>query len=120
MHIDKDLVAASATPLVLAILADGESYGYAILKRVRALSEGDLQWTDGMLYPLLHRLRRLGYVTTEWRTPPPEGRRRQYYMITDEGRQALADQQRQWVAVTRALNDVWPGSGGLLAAAGEA
>jgi len=119
MHIDKDLVAASATPLVLAILADSESYGYAILKRVRALSEGDLQWTDGMLYPLLHRLRRLGYVTTEWRTPP-EGRRRQYYMITDEGRQALADQQRQWVAVTRALNDVWPGSGGLLAAAGEA
>jgi PadR family transcriptional regulator PadR len=119
MHIDKDLVAASATPLVLAILADGESYGYAILKRVRALSEGDLQWTDGMLYPLLHRLRRLGYVTTEWRTPP-EGRRRQYYMITDEGRQALADQQRQWVAVTRALNDVWPGPGGLLAAAGEA
>jgi PadR family transcriptional regulator len=119
MHIDKDLVAASATPLVLAILADSESYGYAILKRVRALSEGDLQWTDGMLYPLLHRLRRLGYVTTEWRTPP-EGRRRQYYMITDEGREALADQQRQWVAVTRALNDVWPGSGGLLAAAGEA
>jgi PadR family transcriptional regulator, regulatory protein PadR len=116
IHIDKDLVAASATPLVLAILADGESYGYAILKRVRALSEGEIQWTDGMLYPLLHRLRRLGYVTTEWRTPP-EGRRRQYYMITDEGREALAAQQRQWVAVTRALNDVWPGSGGLLAAA---
>jgi DNA-binding PadR family transcriptional regulator len=116
LHIDKDLVAASATPLVLAILADGESYGYAILKRVRALSEGEIQWTDGMLYPLLHRLRRLGYVTTEWRTPP-EGRRRQYYMITDEGREALAAQQRQWVAVTRALNDVWPGSGGLLAAA---
>ena len=119
MHIDKDLVAASATPLVLAILADGESYGYAILKRVRALSEGELQWPDGMLYPLLHRLRRLGYVTTEWRTPP-EGRRRQYYMITSEGREALADQQRQWLAVTRALNDVWPGSGSLLASAGRA
>ena len=118
MHIDKDLVAASATPLVLAILAESESYGYAILKRVRALSEGEVQWTDGMLYPLLHRLRRLGYVTTEWRSPP-EGRRRQYYMITDEGRAALADQQRQWVTVTRALNDVWPGSGGLLTAAGE-
>jgi PadR family transcriptional regulator len=119
MRIDKDLVAASATPLVLALLAEGESYGYAILKRVRALSGGELQWTDGMLYPLLHRLRRLGYVTTEWRAPP-EGRRRQYYMLTDAGREALADQQRQWVAVTRALNDVWPGSGGLLAAAGEA
>ena len=102
MHIDKDLVAASATPLVLAILAEGESYGYAILKRVRALSGGELEWTDGMLYPLLHRLARFGYVTTEWRTPP-EGRRRKYYVLTDDGRAALADQQRQWEAVTRAL-----------------
>jgi PadR family transcriptional regulator PadR len=118
VRIDKDLVAASATPLVLAILAEDESYGYAILKRVRALSGGEFEWTDGMLYPLLHRLRRLGYVTTEWRTPP-EGRRRQYYMLTADGRAALADQQRQWLAVTRALNDVWPGSGGL-AAVGEA
>jgi DNA-binding PadR family transcriptional regulator len=109
MRIDKDLVAASATPLVLAILADGESYGYAILKRVRTISGGELEWTDGMLYPLLHRLRRLGYVTTDWRTPP-EGRRRQYYTLTDEGRAALADQQRQWHAVTRALDGVWPPS----------
>jgi PadR family transcriptional regulator, regulatory protein PadR len=119
LHIDKDLVAASATPLVLAILAEGESYGYAILKRVRALSGGQLEWTDGMLYPLLHRLLRLGYVTTEWRTSP-EGRRRKYYMLTEEGREALADQQRQWLAVTRALNDIWPGSGGLLSAVTEA
>jgi PadR family transcriptional regulator PadR len=118
MHIDKDLIAASATPLVLAMLAEGESYGYAILKRVRALSGGELEWSDGMLYPLLHRLRRLGYVTTEWRAP--EGRRRKYYMITDDGRTALADHQRQWVTVTRAMNGVWPGSGELLTAVGEA
>lgn len=119
MHIDKDLVAASATPLVLAILADGESYGYAILKRVREVSGGEIEWTDGMLYPLLHRLRRLGYVTAEWRTPP-EGRRRRYYAITEDGRAALAEQQRQWVTVARALGDVWRGSGGLVSALGEA
>ena len=106
MQIDKDLVAASSTPLVLAILAEGESYGYAILKRVRELSDGELEWTDGMLYPLLHRLHRLGYVTTEWRVPPG-GRRRRYYAITDEGHSALAEQQRQWVAVARALGDAW-------------
>jgi len=119
VHIEKDLVAASATPLVLAILADCESYGYAILKRIRALSGGELEWTDGMLYPLLHRLGRLGYVTAEWRTSP-EGRRRKYYVITDDGRAALDNQQRQWVTVTRALNDIWPGSGALLTAGGEA
>lgn len=106
MHIDKDLVAASATPLVLSIITEGESYGYAILKRVRELSGGELEWTDGMLYPLLHRLHRLGYVTTEWRTPP-QGRHRKYYAITDEGRSALAEQQRQWMTVTRTLNDAW-------------
>jgi PadR family transcriptional regulator, regulatory protein PadR len=117
VRIDKDLIAASATPLVLSILAEGESYGYAILKRVRALSAGELEWTDGMLYPLLHRLVRLGYVTTEWRTPP-EGRRRRYYTITDGGRDALANQQRQWATVTQALNDVWPGA--RLTALGEA
>ncbi|MEX1142817.1 MAG: PadR family transcriptional regulator [Thermoleophilaceae bacterium] len=118
-HIDKDLVAASATLLVLAILAEGESYGYAILKRVRELSGGEFEWTDGMLYPLLHRLHRLAYVTTEWRTPPG-ARRRRYYAITDEGRAAIAERQRQWVAVTRALDGVWRGSGSLSAALGEA
>ena len=109
MQIDKDLVAASATPLVLAILAEGESYGYAILRRVRELSDGALAWTDGMLYPLLHRVERLGYVTTEWRSPP-EGRRRRYYAITKEGHAALAQHKRQWVAVTQALGDLWGGT----------
>ena len=110
MRIDKDLVAASATPLVLAILADGESYGYAILKRVRALSQGELEWSDGMLYPLLHRLVRLGYVTTEWRASA-EGRRRRYYAITEDGRAARAEQRRQWVTVPRTLEGVFDGFG---------
>ncbi len=53
MEINKDLIAASSTPLVLAILAEGDSYGYAILKRVQELSGGRMEWTDGMLYPVL-------------------------------------------------------------------
>lgn len=109
MQIDKDLVAASATPLVLSILAEEENYGYAILKRIREISDGELDWTDGMLYPLLHRLLRLGYVTTEWRTPP-EGRRRRYYSITPDGHAALADHKRQWMTITQALGDIWGGA----------
>lgn len=119
MRIDKDLVAASATPLVLAILNEGESYGYAILKRVRELSEGELEWTDGMLYPLLHRLQRFGYVTTQWRTPP-EGRRRRYYAITEDGTAALAEHKRQWVTVARTLEGVWRGTDPLPFAFGRA
>src|SRR5437899_1239959 len=55
MNLSKDLVAASASPLVLSLLDDGESYGYAIIQRVRELTDGEIEWTDGMLYPVLHR-----------------------------------------------------------------
>ena len=106
MNIDKDLVAAMATPLVLAILAEGQSYGYAIHKRVRELSGGELEWSDGMLYPLLHRLNRLDYVRADWGTSP-EGRRRRYYEITDAGRAELAQQRRQWATATRTLGGLW-------------
>jgi len=106
MHIDKDLVAAVATPLVLAILAEGSSYGYAILARVKELSGGELEWSDGMLYPLLHRLEVGGHLTAEW-SSSPEGRRRKYYAITPEGLRALADQRGQWSAVNRTLGRIW-------------
>ncbi len=106
MNIDKDLVAAMATPLVLAILAEGRSYGYAIHKRVRELSGGELEWTDGMLYPLLHRLDRLGYVRAEWGSSP-EGRRRRYYEITEPGLVQLAEQREQWETATRTLGGLW-------------
>lgn len=106
MNLDKDLVAAMATPLVLAILAQGDNYGYAILKRVRELSGGDLEWTDGMLYPLLHRLERFGYVHAEWGISP-EGRRRRNYRITAQGRAQLAEQHRQWTTANRTLGSLW-------------
>ena len=103
MNIGKDLVAASATPLVLAILSEGESYGYAIIKRVDELSGGGLQWTDGMLYPVLHRLERNGFVEATWGTSET-GRRRKYYRLTDSGSEELAAQRRQWQVVNSALS----------------
>jgi DNA-binding PadR family transcriptional regulator len=106
IRIGKDLVAASAMPLVLAILNESESYGYAILKRINTLSAGELEWTDGMLYPLLHRLDRLGYVEARW-DAPEGGRRRRYYRITPAGRKALSEQRRQWEVVSGALQNAW-------------
>jgi len=105
-RIAKDLVAASAMPLVLAILNEGESYGYAILKRIDELSGGEMEWTDGMLYPLLHRLDRLGYVEGRWDSPEG-GRRRRYYGITAGGRSALSEHRRQWEVVSGALQTAW-------------
>lgn len=107
MEINKDLIAASSTPLVLAILAEGDSYGYAILKRVRELSGGHLAWTDGMLYPVLHRLERLGFIEARWETAD-SGRRRKYYRLTSRGRTQLAEERRQWQAVDKALRGIWP------------
>ena len=106
MDVGKDLVAASATPLVLAILAERDSYGYAIIKRVAELSGGHLQWTDGMLYPVLHRLERQGYVAAKWDTSG-SGRRRKYYRITKEGRAELAVHRQKWKAVDATLRSVW-------------
>ena len=106
MSINKDLVAASSTPLVLAILAEGDSYGYAILQRVRELSGGELEWTDGMLYPVLHRLERAGLIEARWEQAE-SGRKRKYYRVTAAGREQLDEEQRQWRAVDQALRNVW-------------
>ena len=110
MKVAKDLVAASATPMVLGILAEGESYGYAILRRINELSGGELDWTEGLLYPLLHRLERLGHVKSAWQSVPGE-RRRKYYRITSTGLAELAEQRRQWDTVVDALKEVWLGLG---------
>jgi len=111
VKIGKDLVAAAATPMVLGILADGESYGYAILQRVGELSGGELEWSDGMLYPLLHRLERLGHVESSWGASP-SGRPRKHYRLSAEGRAAFAEQRRQWSVVSKALQQVWQGREG--------
>ncbi len=106
VEISKDLIAASSTPIVLAILAEGDSYGYAIIKRVQELSHGEMEWTDGMLYPVLHRLERLGYIKARWEAAET-GRQRKYYHLTARGRDQLAHERRQWQAVDGTLRGIW-------------
>ena len=106
MRLTKDLVAASAVPLILSILEGGESYGYALIQRVRELSGGEIEWTDGMLYPVLHRLEAQGYIESRWRTADT-GRKRKYYALNGHGRQALREQREQWLVVHGALAKLW-------------
>lgn len=106
MILSKDLVAASATPLILAILGESDSYGYAIIQRVKELSRGEMQWTDGMLYPVLHRLDRQGFVESFWQAAD-SGRKRRYYRITGEGRRELGRQREQWRMVDSTLRQAW-------------
>ena len=106
MEINKDLTAASSTPIVLAILAEEDSYGYAILQRVRELSGGQMEWTDGMLYPVLHRLERGGLIESRWEKAET-GRKRKYYGLTEAGREQLTEERRQWRTVDETLRKIW-------------
>jgi PadR family transcriptional regulator, regulatory protein PadR len=104
--LSKDLVAASARPMVLSILAEGESYGYEILQKVRKFSGGYIEWSDGMLYPVLHRLERESLIESEWKAAET-GRERKYYTLSDQGKKSLTTEREQWLKVHNTLCKLW-------------
>jgi PadR family transcriptional regulator PadR len=104
--ISKALIAASTKPMILSILSNGENYGYQIIQSVKRISGGKLEWSDGMLYPVLHRLEKDGFIRSQW-IISEEGRRRKYYSITDLGRNELEADMAQWQSVHAALSKLW-------------
>ncbi len=104
--LSKELVAASTVPLVLSVLSDGESYGYALIQRVRELSGGQIEWTEGMLYPVLHWMEEGKLVESEWKEADT-GRRRKYYRLRDKGRTTLQSEREQWMSVHTTLTRLW-------------
>jgi len=101
--IRKELVAASAEPLILSLLDRGESYGYAIIQEVKARSGGKLQWTDGMLYPVLHRMEQRGLIKARW-GESETGRKRKYYSLKQDGKRAMEKHHEQWSLVHAVLS----------------
>ena len=82
--------------LVLSVLAEGASYGYAVTKAIDARSEGSFAMGPAKLYPLLARLEKQGLVTTSWEEVKAEGadedaagRRRKWYTLSSKGRRRL-------------------------------
>ena len=104
--LSKELVGASTVPLVLSLLAEEESYGYALIQRMRAASAERIEWTEGMLYPVLHWMEDERLIVSEWRQEAGE-RRRKYYRITPAGRKALGKERAQWMAVHETLTLLW-------------
>jgi len=104
--IKKELVAASAEPLILSLLEQGESYGYAIIQDIKARSDNHLQWTDGMLYPVLHRMERKGWIKSRW-VKTESGRKRKYYSLKEDGRKAHKQHRDQWLTVHSVLSGLW-------------
>ena len=104
--ISKALIAASTKPMILSILLSGENYGYQIIQSVKRISGGTLEWSDGMLYPVLHRLEKDGYIRSEWMMSDG-GRLRKYYTITEAGKEELEKERKQWKSVNDALTKLW-------------
>jgi len=104
-EINREFIAASTIPLILAVLSKSDSYGYAIIKNVRELSADTLEWSEGMLYPVLHRLEKQGFISSYWHTEA--GRRRRYYAILPAGRTELENLKVQWDAINATLNKSW-------------
>jgi len=102
----KELVAASTVPLVLSVLTEGENYGYSLIQRVRELSNGEIEWTEGMLYPVLHWMEKQGLIESEW-SQAETGRKRKYYRLRQEGRKALKEERNQWLTVHDTLTKLW-------------
>ena len=102
----KELVAASTEPLILSLLAQDESYGYALIQEVKRLSGDKIEWTDGMLYPVLHRMEENGWIKARW-VEIENGRKRKYYSIKKDGQKALKEKREQWTVLNSVLSGLW-------------
>lgn len=102
--ISKELVAASTVPLVLAMLGRGESYGYELTRQIQEMSEGQIAWSEGMLYPVLHWMEQQGLIESEWRVE--QARKRKYYRIRADGKKALKQQREHWKALNSLLEQL--------------
>ncbi|MDA2815280.1 PadR family transcriptional regulator [Nocardiopsis sp. RSe5-2] len=89
--------------LVLAVLARGESYGYAIAKTLDEAGLGRIK--GGTLYPVLNRLEEAGLVEAEFRATE-RGPGRRYYRLTDQGRSTLGEQSDLWQAFESSVREV--------------
>jgi PadR family transcriptional regulator PadR len=101
--IERELKRGSLELIVLHLLASGEAYGYEIVSKLTAETNGALEVTDGTLYPVLYRLERAGSVTVRWETPE-RGVPRKYYRLTDTGRAELARLTYEWTTFAKAMS----------------
>ena len=103
---NKELIAAAMMPLVLTILAEGESYGYEIIRKIRSRSGGQLEVAEGTLYPVLRKLEERGLVETQWRTATNE-RQRKYYVLKSQGQVFLEAERTNWIMINQLLQSLW-------------
>lgn len=80
--------------IILKLLKEeGKMYGYQMSKKAKELTRGDLELTEGALYPILHKLEREGVIVAELRKV--NGRERKYYLLSEQGRKQQAKHEQE-------------------------
>lgn len=102
---DKTLLSGSTPMLILALLKDGDKYGYEMVSELAQRSDNTFQLREGTLYPLLHTLERQGLVKS-YTHAAPNGRARKYYRLTVKGQIRLDEKTHQWQEFSAGVNAV--------------
>jgi len=105
-RISKELVGASASPIILSILKQGDSYGYEIVQKVKELTNGEIKWQEASIYPVLKKLENQGMIKSYWRVQEGE-RPRKYYTLQREGINMLEANQHDWNLVQSVFGKLW-------------
>ena len=105
MKIDKGLIGGSTILLLLSLLIEADRYGYEIIKELELRSDKTFQFKEGTLYPVLHKLENIGYVTS-YMTKGDAGKNRKYYEITNSGKKQLEEEKKKWDAFSQSVNSV--------------
>jgi len=104
--LSKELIGASSIPIILSILSKGEAYGYQIIQEVKKVSNGQLEWSEGTLYPVLHKLEKKGLITSSWKVGDT-GRRRKYYTLSTSGKKRFEVEKANWVFIHSIVTKLW-------------
>lgn len=91
--------------LVLKVLSRGPHHGYGIAADIQSISNDLLRVEEGSLYPALHRMEHLGWISAEWQTTPNR-RRARMYTLTRAGQKRLDEERARWGRLTRAVGKV--------------
>ena len=105
MKIEKSLLSGSTPLLILALLKDGDKYGYEMVAELAKRSDDTFLLKEGTLYPLLHSLEKEGFVKS-YAKEAPNGRERKYYTLTPSGRGQLEHKEKEWKLFSEKVNAV--------------
>ena len=96
--ISKELIGASAAPIILAVLKNGDNYGYEIVLKVKELTNDEIKWKEASIYPVLKKLESSGLIKSYWKVQNNE-RPRKYYTILAEGKKQFELNMQEWEMV---------------------